>query len=283
MRRFHLFEFHDLAICPPSWRAMLTDILSFFALRFRVFGPIVPRLTRVARELGAPRLVDLCSGSGGPAVAVAGELAAAGEMPLSIVLTDKFPNREAFRRAVDAAGPCLSYVLTAVDATSVPPELSGLRTLFASFHHFEPATARAILADAVETSQGIGIFEYTERNLWIWGLPIVLIPAFAWFATPFLRPVSWRRLLWTYLVPVIPLIAMWDGLVSCLRTYTVDELRALTEFPGAAGYRWEIGRIRSLGACRVTYLLGQPLATAAMSNCPPADCEGRRPGRPPVS
>jgi hypothetical protein len=259
MRRFQLFEFHDLAICPPSWRAMLTDILSFFALRFRVFQPVVPRLAGIVREVGHPRLVDLCSGSGGPAIAIARELGAFGDRPLNVVLTDKFPNRDAFRRAAESAGSGLSYLLEPVDATAVPAELEGVRTMFVAFHHFPPEAARGILRDAVEASQGIAIFEYTERSLWPWGVPILLIPAFVWAVTPWLRPMSWRRLAWTYLVPVIPLIAMWDGLVSCLRSYTPEELRGLTEFPGSARFRWEVGRVRSLGACCVTYLLGWPV------------------------
>ena len=77
--------------------------------------------------------------------------------------------------------------------------------------------------------------------------------------TPFLRPLTWRRVLWTYLVPVVPITGLWDGLVSCLRTYSTQELRDLTEDIDCPGYRWESGRVRAFGACRVTYLLGYPL------------------------
>lgn len=67
------------------------------------------------------------------------------------------------------------------------------------------------------------------------------------------------RLLLTYLLPVAPLMVLWDGLVSCLRSYTVGELRALIErIPGADGYDWTIDVARGNRAAPVTYVLGVP-------------------------
>jgi len=103
----------------------------------------------------------------------------------------------------------------------------GFRTLFTAFHHFTPEQARGILADAMEQGQGIGIFEYTDRNFLVWAPPSSgPLPALDHHAAP--AAVSFRGLLWTYLLPVIPLVAVWDGLVSCLRTYSPDELKVLT-------------------------------------------------------
>ncbi len=45
----------------------------------------------------------------------------------------------------------------------VPRELKGFRTMFTSFHHFPPEEARAILQNAVDAGEGIGIFEITRR------------------------------------------------------------------------------------------------------------------------
>src|SRR5439155_21664731 len=120
----------------------------------------------------------------------------------------------------------------AVDATSGPPALSGFRTLFSSFHHFRPEEARRILADAVRQRQGIGVFEATQRSAPAM-LAMLLTPLFVLLATPFIRPFRLSRLFWTYLLPVVPIVALFDGVVSCLRTYTPTELRALVaEVPG---------------------------------------------------
>jgi len=47
---------------------------------------------------------------------------------------------------------------------NVPAELKGLRTMFTSFHHFLPEEARAVLQNAVDAGEGIGIFEITAAR-----------------------------------------------------------------------------------------------------------------------
>ena len=76
--------------------------------------------------------------------------------------------------------------------------------------------------------------------------------------TPWIRPLTWRRLLWTYVVPVVPLATAFDGLVSVLRSYSVDELRALARGLDGSGYGWQMGSVRSSGASRVTCAIGVP-------------------------
>jgi hypothetical protein len=76
-------------------------------------------------------------------------------------------------------------------------------------------------------------------------------------AAPFVRPFHFSRLLWTYLIPVIPLILFYDGVISCLRAYSQEELRDLVSQVGADNYIWEIGEKRG-GLARITYLVGYP-------------------------
>ena len=86
---------------------------------------------------------------------------------------------------------------------------------------------------------------------------MLLMPVFAWLLTPRMRPFRWSRLLLTYLLPVIPLVVLWDGLVSCLRTRTPEELLALTSsFPH---YDWQAGYARGQGTWLASvYLIGRP-------------------------
>ncbi len=140
----------------------------------------------------------------------------------------------------------------------VPAELDGFRTMFSSFHHFPPAQARAILQNAVYARQGIAIFEITSRTASAIGM------MFLWFLTlfvftPSIRPFRWSRLLYTYVLPIIPLVLLFDGLVSCLRTYRTTELRELIEDLAATEYWWEIGeRSGTFHGLPVTYLIGYP-------------------------
>jgi hypothetical protein len=100
--------------------------------------------------------------------------------------------------------------------------------MFSAFHHFRIEEARAVLADAVRKRQGIAVFEGTHRSARAM-LLMLLVPLMVLLITPFIRPFRWSRLFWTYLIPVVPLVSLFDGLVSCLRTYSVEELCELTE------------------------------------------------------
>ena len=262
MKRIHFFEFHDLQWFPPTWRDLMTDVLSFFASTFKPYAVVPEKLGEAIMKSEASEIVDLCSGAGTPLLTLHHELCRYTGKHLNIMLTDKFPHIEAFRRLTNASEGAIHGIETSVDATNVPEEFRGFRTLFTSFHHLDKDMARGILADAVEKHQGIGIFEYTERNMFIWGLPLLLMPVLVLLVTPFIRPFSWRRLLWVYLIPIIPFILAWDGFVSCLRTYSPKELNDLTAGLGSSTYSWETGRIRSLGACRITYLIGVSKAAA---------------------
>jgi hypothetical protein len=136
--------------------------------------------------------------------------------------------------------------------------LQGFRTLFTCFHHFRPDTAREILADAVRQRHGIGVFEATERRLSAI-LGMLLTPLVVLLVTPAIRPFRWSRLFWTYLVPLVPLIVLFDGIVSCLRTYTPEELRSMVRDLGETEYEWEIGREPvPHSPSGVTYLIGWP-------------------------
>ncbi len=276
IRRAHLFEFHDLAWFPASARDALTDFMSWFAVTFRVFAPVVPILRDAVECAGAVRIIDLCSGAGGPAVAISRALEGlSGGVPMT--LTDKYPNAVAFRRAVAVGGAAMSFVDTPVDATDVPSELRGFRTLFTSFHHFAPEAARQLLRDAVEKREGIGIFEYTERNLWLWAPSLALTPLFMLLAMPFVRPFRWSHIAWT-LVPPFAAAAVWDGIASCLRTYTPDELLAMAQEVAGGSYMWKSAKVRAFGACRVTYLVGWPSDAAIRTGR--EETPGRRPGSP---
>ncbi len=243
---------------PGSVRDALTDYLQFMTYHTQPYAPIVPQFERALKQTEAHQIVDLCSGGAGPWLSLYPTL----QPPRSIkvLLTDKFPNVRAFERANSLSNGTLEFVAESVDATDVPNEMVGFRTLFASFHHFSPAQARAILSDAVEKRQGIGVFEATHRSA-LAVLLMFLTPLLVLIVTPFIRPFRWSRLLSTYIVPVVPFVVLFDGIVSCLRTYNPADLKALTaEFSGTQ-YQWEIGEQRmKRQPLPVTYLLGYPTA-----------------------
>ncbi len=257
MARITVSEIHEQAWFPKFLRDDVLDGLQSVFRLGKIYDPVASRLAAAVKASGAHRLVDLCSGGGGPWVSMHRALAAQNSgQPLNICLTDKYPNIGAFQSAREASGGAISYCPEPVDATDIPPGLEGFRVLFTSFHHFAPDQAAAILQNAVNNRQGIAVFEAARRRpLSI--LLTFLVPLGALFSVPFIRPFRISRLFWTYLIPVIPFVLWFDGILSCLRAYSPAELEQLISGLEANDYKWEIGEVTGRFA-PVTYMLGYP-------------------------
>jgi hypothetical protein len=249
-------EFHDQKWFPKFLRDGVTDALQFILSLGGTYRPIVPLLSDAIQHSGAERVVDLCSGGGGPWLWLYKLLRMQGGRAVEICLTDKYPNTEAFENVRRHTHGQVTGYEEAADAANLPAGLSGFRTMFSSFHHFKPADATAILQNAVDNRQGIGIFEAARRH----PLTIsstVLMPIAGVVTAPFMRPVRISRLFWTWIVPVIPVVLFFDGVISCLRAYSQEELRVLVSQVKADDYVWRIGEQRG-GPAPITYLIGHP-------------------------
>lgn len=249
MRRLHLFELHDSPFCPSAIRNGLTDFLEAATDAFDTYRAVRPQIEELLASSGHDQVIDLCSGAGGPWV----HWLKKGLIRANVTLTDKYPNLRAYRQIAKSGISGLHYRTEPVDATAVPAELAGLRTIFTAFHHFPPQKARAIIADAVSKQQPIAIFELTYRCTRAVSA-MLLSPIGVWILTAKMRNTGWRKLLLTYLVPAIPLCVLVDGVLSCFRTYSLAELR---EMASGVTYTWSVGQLNGRGG-PVTYMLGCP-------------------------
>ena len=258
MRRIHLIELHEQPWFPKFLRDQITDTLQNAMNFFGAYAPIAPLLQSVLQSTSTVSVIDMCSGGGGPWLDLSRRLQKIAPSSLQILLTDKYPNLAAFQSASAVSQDHITFHSAPVDATKVPPELRGFRTMFTSFHHFQPVEARAVLQNAVDARQGIGIFEVTRRA------PTTIALMFLWALLPFLfapwiRPFRWSRLLFSYVLPIIPLILLFDGVVSCLRTYRPHELQEIIAELTPAEYHWHIGeRSNSSGRVPIAFLIGYP-------------------------
>lgn len=257
MKRRHLIEISDEAWCPQTIKDAVTDYCRFILDVTKTYKAVAPLLAGALQSTGARRVLDLCSGAAGPWTWLQPLLREMG-VEVAVCLSDKYPNLEAFERARRLTQQAVTYRPEPVDATRVPGELPGFRTIFTAFHHLRSDQARAVLADAVAKGEGIAVFEACQRRHLLL-LPLLLLtPLRVFVTTPFIRPFRWSRLFWTYLVPAVPLVLVFDSLVSCLRIYSVQELRDLTV--GLDRYRWDIGTVRSKTIpIPIPYLIGVPI------------------------
>ena len=258
MKRMHLIEIADEAWCPRGIRHGVTDYCRF--VTEGAYKPVAPLLAGALQSANARHVLDLGSGAAGPWLRLQPLLREAG-VDVIVCLSDHNPDLVAFERARRLSQQAVTFHAEPVDATQVPGQLSGFRTMFSAFHHLRPDQARAVLADAVARGEGVGVFECGRRSLLTLG-GLLGTPVPALLLAPFIGPFRWSRLFWTYLVPALLLVLLFDVLVSWLRVYSEPELRELTA--GLDGYQWDIGTVwnRPLPNA-ITYLIGVPGENAA--------------------
>ena len=255
VKHIHLIEFHEQAWFPVFLRDAVTDYLHYVTAKMDAYKSIVPLLADELRDQPNPQILDLCAGGTGGIAQVQQHLEAALGKEVPVLISDKFPNLDAFEKIKADTGGKVDFVKESVDVMDVPEQYKGMRTLFNAFHHFRPVEAEAILKDAVDDEVSIAIIEANDKS-WIQAILIVLLaPIMVLLLTPFIKPFKWTRILFTYLIPIIPLLIAWDGLVSVIRLYSPEQLKILTS--QFANYEWKIGKQRDKGGTLI-YAIGGP-------------------------
>lgn len=244
-RRPRLFEWEDQPWLPARLRCWLTDLLRLEV--GEVYRPAAPLLEVWLRRCGCTRVIDLCSGSGGP-WPVLGPLLRGRGVDVDVTLTDLYPPP----RPPDADDG-LRWHPGPVDARAVPAELAGCRTMFTALHHFASDEVVKMLRAASGSGVPFAAFEFTAPR--IANVAGMLLSPLRVFAETRRLPGLARRF-WTYVIPAVPAIYAWDGMVSHLRSYTEAELRALAGKAASDGYVWDVGTAGGAGG--LTYLLGRP-------------------------
>lgn len=257
MKRIHLFEIEDQAWFPAWMRESMTRLIVVLHKLLDTSKHLAELIAKTLKETKQTEIVDLCSGGGGPMLEVMTLLKNDyGFENLKLTLTDLYPSKSAARKA-NEIGDGISYELNPVDATNVTDNLSGLRTMVCSFHHMKPEVAKSILQNAQNSKQSICIFEISDNRhpniMSATAFPINIISAL--LLTPFCKP-TFRQLIFTYLIPVIPIFFAWDGAVSNVRTYTMKDLDELLEGVNSPDYKWEKGIVK--GKASMPYLIGVP-------------------------
>lgn len=255
MKRIHLFEFEDLQWFPSFLRNYMTDYLQFISNYAKIYSPIADLLINKLKATKSTNVIDLASGGGGGLLWLNNKILV--HIPeLTITLTDYFPNINAFKETKLKAKN-FNYYKERIDARDVPEYLKGFRTQFLSLHHFRPNDAQKILQNAIDSNTPIGIFEAQDRTVSSI-LGMLLSPVSVLLVTPFIKPFKFGRFFYTYLCPIIPLVVMWDGLVSCLRTYSIAEMNELVnKLHHKEHFDWEIG-IKKEKSKKVMFLIGTP-------------------------
>lgn len=256
----HIFEFEDLAWFPNSIRESMTDYLRYLITAVNFYQPITPIIIKGLKQTNSTQIIDLCSGGGGAIEQIQHNLLQQSNIDIKIILTDKYPNKSAFEFLSTKTKSNISFSATSIDAADVPATLKGFRTIFSGIHHFNSRLAKSVIKNAVDAKSGIGIFDGGDKNIFSIIAIIFFHPIIFFLFTPFFKPFRFSRLLFTYIIPIIPFCTIWDGIVSVFRLYRPNELLKIANEVDNENYYWEAGKMKSNFGMNVTYLIGYPLS-----------------------
>ena len=260
MKRLHLFELEDLPWLPSRLRNYVTDFLRTVSEKFGMFDPVIPHLIHLAGKSNHPMIIDMATGAGGQWRTLLPKILEENQ-EVRLTLTDKFPNEAALNDIRERFVGIAAIEMRSIDAKDIPKDLIGIRTMFLSLHHFRPEEVAQIFKNAVNAGAPIAIFEAQRRDV-EHIVRFSLSPIAVLLLTPFIRPFRILRLIFTYLIPLVPLIVFWDGVISVFRTYNNEELERIAKSADTNHrFRWSSELIIK-GQQKIQMFIGHPIAQA---------------------
>lgn len=240
MNRIHAFEFNDQSWLPQFMTSWMTSVLHVSHRQTEDGRVWAPKVLELMRKCGQRRIVDLCSGGGGPVLDLVRILEKEYSVDVHLTLTDLIPNLRSAAE-INKQGPNRVYITRSMSATNVPNDWQGVRTVFSGFHHLRPANAFNLLKNAFDNRQYLFVGETTKRSLRAIRV-YSKAPIHFFAATKLINPTLAQRVC-TFAVPVLPLMLGWDNVMSCLRTYSSRELTEFTRRLNSRDYQWEMGEL----------------------------------------
>ncbi|MGI9549946.1 MAG: hypothetical protein ACR2MT_02005, partial [Aurantibacter sp.] len=236
MKRVQLFEFEDFSWFPSWLRICMTNLLIILHKMMGIGDVLADLISEILTKEKISRIVDLGSGSGGAMPEVLKKVHQnSGLENVELIMTDLYPHPELVKKFNSDASDKIAYHETSINATEIAWAPDGLKTMVNSFHHMPPDSARRILESAKKNDQPLLIYEMAENKMpilmWWILLPISLaiLMIMVLFMTPFVRPMTWQQLVFTYLIPIIPICYAWDGQASMPRMYAMKDYDILLE------------------------------------------------------
>jgi hypothetical protein len=256
MRRLHLIELHEQRWIPQFLRESFVESLSTVLKMTGVYQGIPEPYAQWLKKSGGHKVLDLASGAGGPTATLLTDLQRLGIESPKFYLSDLYPAKDKFKQISLTYPEQISFIEEPVNALRVnTPHGQDLRQIISAFHHFRFGEAKTILEDATLHSSGICILEPFQRNaLHLFLAVITIFPA---LIVPFFaQRWKWRLFLISLVIPVIPLMLVFDAFISVLRTYTKEEVIKMIDALPEKNFKWEIGSTRFMGVFRTTYIFG---------------------------
>jgi|GEM_PF-2137946 len=228
MDRKQVKQLINLEWFPSHLKTLIAEFLSWFVLKVDATKPFVPIIENELTDTKSEKIINIDFNLGA---------------------------------GIDTVAPFLS---DKIEVLSIPPsklntDKNGLYLFVNCFHQLSIEEAKSNLKKIAESGNPIVVVEGNDDSLWqIIGMTI-FVPLTVLLTAPFVKPFRFSRIIFTYLIPILPFAIVVDGCLALMKLYNPDDLKELTSNFNIPNYEWKMGKKDNGRGGKIIYLTGKKI------------------------
>lgn len=152
-----------------------------------------------------------------------------------------------------------------IEVNNFNAEQEGLYVFVNSFHQLDRIKAFEVLSTIARNNRPVVVLEGNNDSLWqVFGM-VVIVPLTVLLTAPFVRPFRIERLVFTYLIPILPIVTCIDGFLALFKLYSPKDMEELVSTIPTRLYQWKSGKLDNGRGGKIIYLLGHPTQDSTIS------------------
>ena len=156
--------------------------------------------------------------------------------------------------------------MTFSELEKFPTHNRGTYTFINSFHQLDDKKAKYYLTQIADNGNSVAVLEGNNDSLWqVVGMTI-FVPLSVILSAPFVQPFRITRLIFTYLIPILPIITMLDGFLALFKLYNPNDLNELISTIPVKNYVWKSGKADNGRGGKIIFLMGYPGIKNSLQN-----------------
>lgn len=228
MKRKQITQIINTSWCPKFIKKLVAEFLSWFVVKVNATKPFIPLIESMVNDAHSNQIINIDFNIGA---------------------------------GIESVKP---YLKEDIQIKSIPishfnTDTKGVYLFLNSFHQLNVKQAKEILSQIVNSKNPVVIVEGNNDSLWQVVGMTVFVPLTTLLTAPFVKPFRLTRLLFTYIIPVLPLIITIDGCIALLKLYNPKDLLELTSSINAPKYEWKAGKNDNGRGGKIIYLTGKPI------------------------
>ena len=228
MKRKQITQIINTSWCPKFIKKLVAEFLSWFVVKVNATKPFIPLIESMVNDAHSNQIINIDFNIGA---------------------------------GIESVKP---YLKEDIQIKSIPisdfnTDTKGVYLFLNSFHQLNVKQAKEILSQIVNSKNPVVIVEGNNDSLWQVVGMTVFVPLTTLLTAPFVKPFRLTRLLFTYIIPVLPLIITIDGCIALLKLYNPKDLLELISSINAPKYKWKAGKNDNGRGGKIIYLIGKSI------------------------